>query len=276
MTSLAAVLGHPISHSLSPVLHQSAYDALGLDWRYEHHDVDRDELAGFLATLGEQWRGLSLTMPLKHEIFQHLDFVDPLAEVTGSVNTVMIQRTGARRTLTGANTDVQGIVDALAEAGAVTATTSVVVGAGATASSALAALAQLGDANPTVLVRSLARTAVLRQAAQRMGVTPTFHVLDDAWESILSADVVVSTLPPHAADPIAEHIGKRKIRINGALLDVAYDPRPTALTTAWTTLGGRCVTGERMLLHQAAAQVHLMTGRTAPLDVMDQALSNAL
>ena len=66
MTSLAAVLGHPISHSLSPVLHQAAYDALGLDWRYEHHDVDRDELAGFLATLGEQWRGLSLTMPLKH------------------------------------------------------------------------------------------------------------------------------------------------------------------------------------------------------------------
>lgn len=276
MTSLAAVLGHPISHSLSPVLHQAAYDALGLDWRYEHHDVDRDELAGFLATLGEQWRGLSLTMPLKHEIFQHLDFVDPLAEVTGSVNTVMIQRTGARRTLTGANTDVQGIVDALAEAGAVTATTSVVVGAGATASSALAALAQLGDANPTVLVRSLARTAVLRQAAQRMGVTPTFHVLDDAWENILSADVVVSTLPPHAADQIAEHIGKRKIRINGALLDVAYDPRPTALTTAWTTLGGRCVTGERMLLHQAAAQVHLMTGRAAPLDVMDQALSSAL
>lgn len=266
----AAVLGHPVAHSLSPTLHRAAYATLGLTgWSYDAVDVTEEQLPGFLAGLDEAWVGLSLTMPLKQTVIPLLDHVEPLAEVVGAVNTVLLQG----RTRIGANTDVHGIVAALGEgrdAGAVR--TAAVLGAGATASSTLAALAQLGCASPVVYVRSVARAGGLMRAAHRMGVTPVYRTLDVAAAEIGRADVVVSTLPPHAADGLAGDLGAA----DGVLLDVAYDPRPTALSAAWVAAGGVAVRGERMLLHQAAEQVRLMTGRTAPLDVMSAALDTVL
>lgn len=112
----AAVLGHPIAHSLSPVLHRAAYRALGLDsWSYDAVDVTEDGLPGFVAGLGDDWAGLSLTMPLKQTVLPLLDHVEPLAQVVGAVNTVLVQGSGSARTLVGANTDVHGIVAALRE-----------------------------------------------------------------------------------------------------------------------------------------------------------------
>ncbi|NEC92910.1 shikimate dehydrogenase, partial [Streptomyces sp. SID12501] len=105
----AAVLGHPVAHSLSPVLHAAAYAALGLDgWRYDAVDVTEDALVTFLRDLDPTWAGLSLTMPLKQTVLPLLDHVEPLAEVVGAVNTVLVHGAGAGRTLTGANTDVHG------------------------------------------------------------------------------------------------------------------------------------------------------------------------
>ncbi|WP_029069732.1 shikimate dehydrogenase [Jonesia quinghaiensis] len=278
MTYRAAVLGHPISHSLSPVLHQAAYDALGIDWLYGRCDVIEEDLSGFIEALDRSWRGLSLTMPLKQRVIPLLDHVDPLAAVTGAVNTVLIQPVGAARALTGTNTDVHGIVHAIREARTAEVRTAVILGAGATASSALAAVAQLGCATPTVAVRSLARTADLRAAAHRMGVEPVFVTLTSAFEAICAADVVVSTLPPFAADGLAAQLSTDDVvgRLSGTLLDVAYDPQPTALIAAWAHRAGVTVTGERMLLHQAGEQVRLMTGLPAPLDAMDVALRRAL
>lgn len=278
----AAVLGHPIAHSLSPVLHRAAYAALGLDgWRYDAIDVAETDLAGFVADLDGTWAGLSLTMPLKKAVLPLLDHVEPQAELLGVVNTVLVQGAPGRPVLTGANTDVHGIVAALSEAGVAASRsgsgpsrTAVVLGAGATAASALAALGSLGCAAPLVLARSMARAGSTIRAAHRMGLDATFRVLDHdrAAAALRAADVVVSTLPPRAADEWAAELGPTR----GVLLDCAYDPRPTVLGTAWRSAGGTVVGGERMLLHQAGEQVRLMTGRPAPLAAMAAALEDAL
>ncbi|ROS74553.1 shikimate dehydrogenase [Cellulomonas sp. PhB143] len=267
----AAVLGHPVAHSLSPLLHRAAYAALGLEgWEYGRHDVTEESLPGFVAALDETWAGLSLTMPLKQAVLPLLDSVDPLAEVVGAVNTLLL----SARLRVGVNTDVHGVVAALREGlGSRPVRTAVVLGAGATAASSLAALAELGCTAPRVLVRSLARTGDLRSAAHRMGVTPSFERLDRAVERVATADAVVSTMPRYAADPIAQGLGDR---VDGVLLDVVYDPRPTALSRAWAAACGTVVGGERMLLHQAAEQVRLMTGSDAPLAAMDGALEAEL
>ncbi|WP_291887791.1 shikimate dehydrogenase [Cellulomonas sp.] len=277
--SRAAVLGHPISHSLSPTLHRAAYAALGLtDWRYDAVDVTSDGLAAFVTTLDETWAGLSLTMPLKQTVLGLLDHVEPLAEVVGAVNTVLLQGSGAGRVLVGANTDVYGLVTALGEGlpGGASARvgTAAVLGAGATAASTLAALGQLGCATPVVYVRSVQRAGGLLRAAHRMGVQPVLRSLDDAAGQVGRADVVVSTLPPHAADDLAAALPPA--RPAGVLLDVAYDPRPTALSAAWAARDGVVVGGERMLLHQAVEQVRLMTGRPGPVDAMAAALEARL
>ncbi|WP_217615282.1 shikimate dehydrogenase [Cellulomonas sp. GbtcB1] len=309
----AAVLGHPIAHSLSPVLHRAAYRALGLDgWAYDPVDVTEEQLSAFVGDLDAGWAGLSLTMPLKQTVLPLLDHVEPLAAVVGAVNTVLVQAGGSGRpVLTGANTDVHGIVAALSEglaaaaergagapgaapqgASASTAAvdpasgherpvrTAVVLGAGATAASALAALAELGCTTPVVLARSLGRTGALARAAHRMGVEPAFRTLDGAPAALAGADLVVSTLPPHAADDLAAELAAAGpapgLRPRAVLLDVAYDPRPTALHSAWLGAGGVAVPGERMLLHQAVEQVRLMTGRPGPLAAMDAALNRAL
>ncbi|NMM17674.1 MAG: shikimate dehydrogenase, partial [Cellulomonas sp.] len=152
----AAVLGHPIAHSLSPTLHRAAYAALGLNtWRYDVVDLAADQLGAFLESLTGEWAGLSLTMPLKQTVIALLDHIEPLAEVVGAVNTVLVQAGRARPVLTGANTDVYGIVTALGEALGPARVPSVrrtaaVIGGGATAASTLAALAQLGCTTPVV------------------------------------------------------------------------------------------------------------------------------
>ncbi len=283
-TRRAAVLGHPVAHSLSPVLHAAAYRALGLDgWEYGVHDITEDTLEGFLHDVDPGWAGLSLTMPLKQVVIPLLDHVEPLAEAVGAVNTVLFSGVGGAGrggvTSTGTNTDVHGIVAALREGlGTRRVSDAVVLGGGATAASALAALAELGCASPRVFVRSLERIGPLRAAVARMGVSPTFEVFDDkaTTSALAAADAVVSTTPKYAADTWAALLTDAGDKPGGVLLDVVYDPRPTALQSAWTALGADAVGGERMLLHQAAEQVRLMTGRTAPLGAMDEALRAAL
>ncbi|MBB2921849.1 shikimate dehydrogenase [Cellulomonas cellasea] len=275
----AAVLGHPVAHSLSPVLHRAAYGALGLDdWRYDPVDVTEDDLAGFVGALDASWAGLSLTMPLKQTVLPLLDHVEPLAGVVGAVNTVLVQPARGTPVLTGANTDVYGLVTALGEALGPEAPaprrTAAVLGGGATAASTLAALAQLGCTTPVVYVRSLARVGGLMRAAHRMGVEPRYALLDAAAREVPGADLVVSTLPPRAADGLAVDLDGSTV--DGVLLDVAYDPRPTALSVAWRRAGGAVVGGERMLLHQAVEQVRLMTGLAGPVAAMDEALQAAL
>jgi shikimate dehydrogenase len=258
------VLGRPVAHSLSPVLHRAAYADLGLDWTYEAIDCGEDDLAAVLAARAG-WAGFSCTMPLKHAILEVAVEVAPLAAAVGSANTLLPHPGGWRAD----NTDVAGIVAALAEH-AVAPRSVTILGAGGTAQAMLAALVALGVESAVVLVRDPARTSGVRATADRLGLTVTVRPLEPG-ASALGADLVVSTLPRGAADPLA----RWEWRPDQTVFDVVYDPWPTALAGAASARGARVVSGALMLLHQAAVQVSLMTGREAPVDSMRAALDAA-
>lgn len=259
----AAVLGSPIAHSLSPVLHRAAYAALGLEgWTYTAIECDEAGLPGVLAAPG--WTGLSLTMPLKRAVLPLLDRTEPLAAEVGGANTVIFER-GERL---GYNTDVPGMVAALAEAGVTAPDRATILGAGATACAALAALRETGLKMVTVLVRDQARAGDLRAAASRLGMTIELQPLGTVARD---GDLLVSTVPAGAADFYAER-GWFPRPGPAAVLDVVYHPWPTPLAQAAGRSGAIVVSGFDLLLHQAARQVELMTGiKPAPLDAMRQA-----
>ncbi|MEV8124010.1 shikimate dehydrogenase [Streptomyces sp. NPDC085944] len=266
----AAVLGSPIAHSLSPVLHRAAYAELGLaDWTYDRFDVDESALPGFFAELGPEWAGLSLTMPLKRAVIPLLDGISETAASVDAVNTVVFTEDGRR---TGDNTDIPGIVAALREHGVEKVETAAVLGAGATASSALAALARICTGEVSVYVRSEARAAEMRGWAERLDVEVRIADWSDAEEA-LRAPLVVATTPAGATDALAAAVPERP----ATLFDVLYDPWPTALAARWSASGGAVVSGLDLLLHQAVLQVEQMTGRApAPLAAMRKAGEQAL
>jgi shikimate dehydrogenase len=259
------VLGRPVAHSLSPVLHRAAYAALGLDWTYEAIDCGVDELRVVLAER-DDWAGFSCTMPLKHAALEVADEVRSLARAAGAANT-LIPRAGGGWIAD--NTDVAGIVATLAER-SVTPDRATVLGAGGTAQAAVVALSQIGMRRCAVLVRDTGRVAPLQATAAEVGMQLEISLLD-VDSPMLAADLVVATMPAGAADRLAS----RTWLSTQAVLDVVYDPWPTALATAVATAGGTVLGGASVLLHQAAAQVALMTERRAPMEAMRAALRTA-
>lgn len=262
MNTRAAVLGFPVRHSLSPLLHRAAYAELGLTtWSYDAIECREEELAAFVGGCGPEWAGLSLTMPLKRVVFPLLDTVAPLAVEVGAANTVIF-RDGARH---GENTDVHGIVAALAEAGVPAPASATVLGGGATAASALAALRELGLREAALVVRDPRRAGETLEVAERLGMS----VETQPFESFdAGVDLLVSTLPAGAADSFAAEAARAR-----ALFDVVYSPWPTVLAQAVQEKGGTVVAGLSMLLHQAVRQVELMTGRApAPVEAMRSAV----
>ena len=262
----AAVLGRPVVHSLSPVLHNAAYEALGLPWRYAAIDCGVADLPAVLGAAGPDWAGFSCTMPLKRAALDLAAAAGERAVRAGAANTLLPLGSGSWRA---DNTDVAGILAALAEHD-VSPSSVALLGAGGTASAALVALRELGVASCVVLVRDPARTGQLGVTAERAGVRIDVRRLDPV-DVIHSIDLIISTLPPGAADPLAAWPWPRGV----TLLDVVYEPWPTALAEAIGRSGGRPIGGHLMLLHQAAEQVRLMTNRPAPLAAMRTALSLA-
>ncbi|MFG1806981.1 shikimate dehydrogenase [Streptomyces sp. NPDC049040] len=267
----AAVLGSPIAHSLSPVLHRAAYAAMGLDgWRYDRFEVDESALPGFLDGLDPaEWAGLSLTMPLKRAVIPLLDTVSDTAASVEAVNTVVFGADGRR---SGENTDIPGMLAALRERGITSVPSAAVLGAGATASSALAALARICTGEVTAYVRGPARAAEMREWGARLGVTVRTADWADAAKA-LAEPLVVATTPAGAADHLADAVPDRP----GALFDVLYHPWPTALAAAWSERGAPVVGGLDLLVHQAVLQVELYTGhRPVPPAAMRAAGEAAL
>jgi shikimate dehydrogenase len=266
--SRCAVLGSPIAHSLSPVLHRAAYAELGLDWTYEAIEVDGAGLPGFMSGLDESWRGLSLTMPLKRVVLPLLDDLDPWAEVSGAANTVVLDR--GRH---GHNTDVPGAVAALKEGRASGRPfgTAVVLGGGATAGSMLLALSELGCREARLLVRDPTRAADTLAAVERNGHGPVIEVGMLA-EPFPDADVLVSTIPAGAQTDSLTAAARRA----GTVFDVLYDPWPTPVAQAALDAGRTVVSGLDLLVHLAALQVALMTGHDAPVGAMRRAGERAL
>jgi shikimate dehydrogenase len=258
----AAVLGSPVAHSLSPALHRAAYADLDLDWTYDAIDVAEAQLPGFISALDDTWAGLSLTMPLKECVLPLLAEVDDDARSIASVNTVLPVAGGWQ----GANTDIYGITQALRDAGlAGSPVTATVLGAGATARSALAALARLGVKQVTVCARRPGAAVEAAVLGTRLGMTTSAAGIDPDL-ALAAADVVVSTLPGDAATPWAVVAPMA----TGALVDASYHPWPSALSSAWG--GPVVVSGRDMLLWQAVEQVRLMTGREPSVERMRDAL----
>jgi len=253
----AAVLGSPIAHSLSPVLHRAAYQRLGLaDWRYDAFEVDEQALPGFLDGLepaADGWAGLSLTMPLKRAVIPLLDSVGEAALAVEAVNTVVFAADGARH---GANTDIPGLVAAFAERGIIRVEAAAVLGGGATGASTMAALASIVDGGVDVYVRSPSRAGKqLIPTAERLGVDLRLRPWTEVREA-LGSPLLVNTTPAGAADELADAVSKPV----GTLFDVLYHPWPTRLAARWAHAGGTVLGGLDLLIHQAALQVEMMTG----------------
>lgn len=274
MTTRCAVLGSPIAHSLSPVLHRAAYAELGLDdWEYDAREVREAELAGFLDGLDDTWRGLSLTMPLKRAVLPLLEEVEERARQAGAANTVLLE--GGRRR--GHNTDVPGAVAAIRERTDAPLPNAVVFGGGATAASVVLALADLGCTQVNVVVRDPGRVGETLAAAGRHPTRPMVEVLTfrelAAKGPGLRPAVAVSTIPAAAQNEALLRVASAA----GVVFDVVYDPWPTPLARLAADSGQTLVSGLDLLVHQAALQVELMTGATeAPLAAMRAAGEAAL
>jgi len=253
------VLGSPIAHSLSPVLHRAAYAALGLNWTYRAIECPESGLAELLAGADAGVAGFSCTMPLKRRLLELAGTVSPKAAAIGAGNTLLPRPDGWHAD----NTDWFGIRQALAERDVPAGGRVLLLGAGGTAQAALAALDP--GAEVTVLVRNAGRAEALQQAADRLGVPVTVAGLDGLAGNLQAADLVLSTLPPGAADPLVEVAGWRP---GHALLDVVYTGWPTPLARAAAQAGALAISGASMLLFQAVRQVELMTGSAGPVAAM--------
>ena len=259
----AAVLGRPVAHSLSPVLHRAAYAALGLtDWTYDALDIGSEQLADLLAGLGPEWRGFSVTMPCKQAAVQVADSLEPLPRLLRAANTLIRTDTGWRAE----NTDVTGVGMALQLGGVEQVEHAAILGAGGTAAAAAAALASLGARQVDVLVRDPARAADLLRVLAVLDVPATVTTLEAA--SVVEAPVVVSTVPVDGQPAVAA----LDWRSGQTVLDVLYAGWPTPLAGRVLAVGGTAISGLEVLFWQATLQVELMTGLPAPIAAMRAAL----
>jgi len=264
----AAVLGSPIAHSRSPVLHRAAYAALGLDWEYDAIEVTADGLREFMAGLDRTWVGLSLTMPLKEAVLPLLDEASATVRLAAAANTVVF-RDGR---VCGFNTDVPGAVRVLRGLGITELTQATIIGAGATARSMTVALAEVGARRLTLVVRRPGAAGTVVDLGRELGMhVEVLGFTESGVAAALGAPLVVSTVPGGAADNLSHDLPQ----LRGALLDVAYSPWPTGLAAAWSSEGAPVASGLELLLWQAVEQVELMTEHTAPVDAMRRALAES-
>lgn len=260
----AAVLGSPVDHSLSPVLHGAAYDSLGLPWSYERIDCDGDRLPALVASAGPEWVAFSVTMPGKAAAAAVAETRSELVELLGVANSLIRVAAGWRAE----NTDVDGIREALRAAGVDRVRQPLVLGSGHTARAALAAVAQLGAQQVIIAAR---RPGTVLELAASLGLTATAVAFDPVRvrTAAVEADLVVSTVPAGVGDDLASALAQVPV-----LLDAIYHPWPTPLAAAGDA-ERITVTGLDMLMHQAFRQVELFTGRDAPRAAMRTALLTA-
>lgn len=261
----AAVVGKPVAHSLSPVLHGAAYEALGLDWTYTRLEASESELPALVAGLDDSWVGLSVTMPGKRAALELATTPTARATAVGAANTLVRVPDGWSADCT----DVDGVVGALRAVGYTPGPTGAVLGAGGTACAALAGLAALGVTTATVVVRDKARAAEAVACGRAVGLTVSVSTwaATDFASLASSVSVLVNTTPPEAVSPLVPALSSAP-----CVLDVIYHPWPTPLATAVAARGGVLATGLDMLLHQAFGQVEQFTGMPAPRAAMRDAL----
>ena len=254
MANRLGVVGDPVEHSRSPQLHLAAYDVLGLDWTYERIRVHRDHLANFVGGLDESWRGLSVTMPLKGEARELASRSDEASALTAGANTLVTDQSlpTDRREWRAFNTDVTGIEDPLKRLGLTSVSSATIIGAGATAASALVALGSLKCRHVHVVVRDVTRAAGIEQLATNLGLAVSIHQLENL-RSVPRTDVVISSIPGSAGVELRELERER----GDVLFDIAYDVWPSVNAADWLARGGIALSGLTMLAAQALIQVRI-------------------
>ena len=266
----AAVLGHPVDHSLSPVLHGAAYRALGLDgWTYERIDCDAEQLPSVVGSAPDHRVGFSVTMPGKFAALGYATEVSDRARIVGSANTLVRRGTGWFADCT----DVDGVTGALAEFdGLPPEPTAVVLGVGGTARPVLAGLAEAG-ATRVVLASRRDNAGPAAECGRALGLEIHTVLLTDESlvDEISRSDVLVNTVPEPGIGDLTGLVAHAN-----RVFDVLYDPWPTSAGSVAMAAGIPVVGGDVMLLHQAFGQVELFTGRPAPRQAMAAALAEAL
>ena len=261
VTRSFGVLGSPISHSRSPALHRAAIAALGIDATYGSTDVSSAELPRFIESLDDTWDGLSLTMPLKQTVRPLLVAECPVSTLTGAVNTAVRGQDGWE----GINTDVWGASTAIRQHGVTNLRRAILLGAGATASSLVVALHDLGVETLVIVARDSSRTVEARELAQRLGMDAHTALFGQTLDS---SDILVSSLPSDAV------LTSDAIECLDAelLFDVVYEPWPSALGKEWAARGLESISGLHMLLWQAVRQARVFYGESADEPMPDEEL----
>lgn len=264
----AAVLGSPITHSKSPLMHHAAYQYLNLNITYDRKEISQQEAQNFFANIDKFWgtrarlAGFSVTMPLKSSFVQLMDSVSVRVEKLGVLNTIVFDENGNAY---GDNTDVDGVKNALYRAGFVASGTRGsmgILGAGGTATAAIAAAFELGLEGICFYVRDFSRAQHALSVAKQYHMVAEVKLLEAFPQDVHKHDAIVATLPAYAADLLISSI-PAGIELP-PLLDVIYDPWPTALASTWQKAGGEVASGLHMLLYQGVEQVRLFTSRLHP------------
>lgn len=263
------LIGNPVGHSLSPPMHEAAYEALDLDARYVTFEPAPDAIETALegaAALGI--RGLNVTIPFKRDVLSYVD-PDPLASKIGAVNTIDF-----RGEPTGYNTDATGVVRALAHHGVERSGTAVVVGAGGAGRASAFAL---GDEGMTVRVanRTVTRAESLVDALSAAEIEATAHGLGELSGITRDASVLVNATSVGMGTDETP-VPRDALHDGLAVLDAVYDPIETRLLRDAAAEGARTIDGAWMLLFQGAAAFERWTDRVAPVDAMNDALRRAL
>lgn len=258
----AAVLGSPISHSLSPILHRTAYEKLGVHGQYQAIDITKEKLKEFIAGLDETWTGLSLTMPLKEEILSIADEVDELALRINSANT-LVRSSGGWKAL---STDVNGFTQALIAHGVTDFKKVIILGSGATARAAVASC----DA-PHRTIKIIHRTPERETAMRRVATQANLEFA--AWGSDLTeTDLLINATPAGVADGYSKKLNGA---VYGVYFEALYKPWPTKFLAKWRALNGFGIDGLDLLVHQGIDQVELMTGKSVQRAILAPVLRMA-
>ena len=242
----AGVLGSPIAHSLSPLIHRTAYQLLGIAGKYDAYEVASGQLQNFLSGEGRNLNCLSLTMPLKEEALTIAEHVSDISRQIASGNTLVKKSDGWHLT----STDVEGVNFALLSSGINEVSKVLVIGAGATSRAVVAACS---GADISIIGRSVSRMSSLHAAAPKSD----FSFIE--WESEVnfdSFDLVVNTTPGNSAEIYANKV----VNPRGTFFEVIYNPWPTKLLSSWRLAGGNSIDGLELLVHQAISQIQLFSG----------------
>lgn len=269
MKKIFGIVGHPVEDSLSPAMHNAAYKAEGIDAEYKRFDIDPEnpeDLANFCyETDVNGVAGFSVTMPYKEKIMEYMDNIEVLAKEVSSVNTVKNEESN----LNGYNTDATGAMKALQEKTETKGKKALVLGAGGAARAIIYALREFGA---EVFIFNRTRQKAVALAKKFDVETIEFRNIKDA-----GFDIIVNCTPIGGSPQIEQSLlTADQIMKGSVVMDIVTNPQETQLLREANKAGAETISGERMLLHQAAGQFEIWFERTAPFEVMEKALYEEL